>query len=100
MNPLGADSSAGVETVDVAPFRTTEVDTVFERIMRWSFRSILGGDVDAWRNAGDTNNVDAVDRAVAGQGDRGPSRAGEDGAGRQGQCACTRTGLLEQHEDG
>ena len=33
MKPAGADSSAGVLTVDVAPFRTTELDTVLERIM-------------------------------------------------------------------
>ena len=37
MKPAGADSSAGVLTVEVAPFRTTELDTVFERIMRGPF---------------------------------------------------------------
>ena len=60
---------AGPFTVLVTPFRTTEVATVFERIMMCSFRSILGGDVDAWSGAGDTDDVNAVDRAVAGQGD-------------------------------
>ncbi|MGZ3378846.1 MAG: hypothetical protein ACXWPK_00275 [Isosphaeraceae bacterium] len=38
IKPAGADSSAGVLTVLVAPFRTTELATVFERIISNSFQ--------------------------------------------------------------
>ena len=60
IKPAGADSSAGVLTVLVAPFRTTELATVFERIMRWSFRSIEGGDENDRCGAGDMNDVDGI----------------------------------------
>jgi hypothetical protein len=43
MYPLGASASAGVFTVLVAPFRVTELASVFERIMRSVLNSTWRG---------------------------------------------------------